>query len=79
MTALYCMTARVDTLDALDSLQALKDADELKSKLLFSVVVVRKEILNKFIFHNIFQCINHFSYHKFAVKQLIKVLFINRY
>ncbi|XP_054167296.1 uncharacterized protein LOC128964685 [Oppia nitens] len=32
--------ARVDTLDALDSLQALKDADELKSKLLFSVVVL---------------------------------------
>ncbi|CAG2109969.1 unnamed protein product [Medioppia subpectinata] len=32
--------ARVDTLDALDSLQALRDADELKSKLLFSVVVL---------------------------------------
>jgi hypothetical protein len=33
--------ARVDTLDALDSLSQLRDADELKSKLLFSVVVVR--------------------------------------
>jgi hypothetical protein len=32
--------ARVDTLDALDALPSLKDADELKSKLLFSVVVV---------------------------------------
>lgn len=32
--------ARVDTLDSLDSLPQLKDADELKSKLLFSVVVV---------------------------------------
>ena len=37
------MTARVDTLEALDSLQALSDFDELKSKLLFSVVVVRNE------------------------------------
>ncbi|RWS27933.1 uncharacterized protein B4U80_10933 [Leptotrombidium deliense] len=32
--------ARVDTLDALDSLHPLKDAEELKSKLLFSVVVL---------------------------------------
>ena len=32
--------ARVDTLDALDSLPQLQDADELKSKLLLSVVVV---------------------------------------
>lgn len=33
--------ARVDTLDALDSLPQLKDADDLKAKLLFSLVVVR--------------------------------------
>lgn len=32
--------ARVDTLDALDSIPQLRDADELKSKLLFSVVVL---------------------------------------
>lgn len=32
--------ARVDTLDALDALPDLKNAEELKSKLLFSVVVV---------------------------------------
>lgn len=32
--------ARVDTLDALDELPDLKNAEELKSKLLFSVVVV---------------------------------------
>ncbi|XP_065287165.1 uncharacterized protein [Dermacentor albipictus] len=32
--------ARVDTLDALDAIPQLRDADELKSKLLFSVVVL---------------------------------------
>ncbi|XP_074599528.1 uncharacterized protein LOC141853908 [Brevipalpus obovatus] len=32
--------ARVDTLDSLNSLSQLKDADELKSKLLFSLVVL---------------------------------------
>ena len=32
--------ARLDTLDALDELKELNDADELKNKLLFSVVVV---------------------------------------
>merc|ERR1712106_142265 len=32
--------ARLDTLDALDELKELSDADELKNKLLFSVVVV---------------------------------------
>ncbi|KAJ1525255.1 hypothetical protein ONE63_010079 [Megalurothrips usitatus] len=32
--------ARVDTLDALDALPALRDATELKSKILFSVVVL---------------------------------------
>ncbi|CAL4109606.1 unnamed protein product, partial [Meganyctiphanes norvegica] len=32
--------ARVDTLDALDALPDLKNAEELKSKLLFSVVVL---------------------------------------
>lgn len=35
--------ARVDTLDSLDLIEQLKDADELKSKLLFSVVVVSIE------------------------------------
>ena len=34
--------ARVDALDALDNLPPLKDADELKSKILFSVVVVSR-------------------------------------
>ena len=34
--------ARVDALDALDNLPQLKDADELKSKILFSVVVVSR-------------------------------------
>ena len=37
--------ARVDTLDSLDLIEHLKDADELKSKLLFSVVVVSIEYL----------------------------------
>ncbi|XP_054709547.1 uncharacterized protein LOC129219246 [Uloborus diversus] len=32
--------ARVDTLDALDALPPLKDADELKTKILFSVIVL---------------------------------------
>ena len=32
--------ARLDTLDALDEIKELSDADELKNKLLFSVVVV---------------------------------------
>jgi hypothetical protein len=32
--------AKVDTLDALDILEELKGAEELKSKILFSVVVV---------------------------------------
>ncbi|GFQ72879.1 MIEAP domain-containing protein, partial [Trichonephila clavata] len=32
--------ARVDTLDALDALVPLKDADELKTKILFSVIVL---------------------------------------
>lgn len=36
---LYSM-ARLDTLDDLDSIPELADANELKSKLLFSVVVV---------------------------------------
>lgn len=34
--------ARVDTLDALDNLPQLSNAAELKSKILFSVIVVRK-------------------------------------
>ena len=34
--------ARVDALDSLDNLPALKDADEIKSKILFSVVVVSR-------------------------------------
>jgi len=37
--ALYAQ-AKVDTLDALDILEELKGAEELKSKILFSVVVV---------------------------------------
>lgn len=42
--------ARVDTLDALDSLPQLRDADELKSKLLFSVVVVSVGRLTQLLF-----------------------------
>ena len=38
--ALYAQ-ARVETMDALDALPYLANADELKSKLLYSVVVVR--------------------------------------
>lgn len=38
--AMYAQ-ARIDTLDALEKLPQLSDCDELKSKLLFSVVVVR--------------------------------------
>ncbi|RWS03371.1 uncharacterized protein B4U79_12865 [Dinothrombium tinctorium] len=41
--------ARVDTLDALDSLHQLKDAEELKSKLLFSVVVLAFRSVQKTI------------------------------
>ena len=33
--------ARLDTLDALDKLGELRQAEELKSKLLFSIIVVR--------------------------------------
>lgn len=40
---LYSM-ARLDTLDDLDSIGELRDANELKSKLLFSVVVVSVRI-----------------------------------
>ena len=32
--------SRIETLECLDKLEGLRDADELKSKLLFSVVVV---------------------------------------
>ena len=32
--------SRLDTLDALDNLRELSDAEDLKSKLLFSVIVV---------------------------------------
>lgn len=39
--ALYAQ-GRVETMDALDALQDLVEADELKSKLLFSVIVVRR-------------------------------------
>ena len=41
--------ARLDTLDALDELKELSDADELKNKLLFSVVVVCIWLLPKII------------------------------
>lgn len=37
--ALYAQT-RVEAMDALDALPELVEADELKSKLLFSVIVV---------------------------------------
>jgi hypothetical protein len=37
--ALYSQ-ARIDALDALDSIREMSDAEDLKSKLLFSVVVV---------------------------------------
>ena len=33
--------ARLDTLDALDRMMELRQAEELKSKLLFSIIVVR--------------------------------------
>lgn len=39
--------ARVDTLDSLDLIEQLKDADELKAKLLFSVVVVSDDIFKQ--------------------------------
>jgi hypothetical protein len=39
--------ARVDALDSLDNLPALKDADELKSKILFSVVVVSRPAVTR--------------------------------
>ena len=35
--------ARLDTLDALDRMTELRQAEELKSKLLFSIIVVRRE------------------------------------
>ena len=35
--------ARLDTLDALDRMTELRQAEELKSKLLFSIIVVRKK------------------------------------
>lgn len=41
------LQARVETMDALDEIPELASADELKSKLLFSVVVVKPEN-NKF-------------------------------
>jgi len=41
--------ARLDTLDALDELKELSDADELKNKLLFSVVVVCMTALTLFV------------------------------
>lgn len=41
--ALYAQ-GRVETMDALDALPDLAEADELKSKLLFSVIVVSKVV-----------------------------------
>ena len=52
--------ARVDTLDALDGLPQLRDADELKSKLLFSVVVVSS--------------INLINYSKFKLNSYFSVI-----
>lgn len=40
--------SRVETLDYLDKLEELRGADELKSKLLFSVIVVKKKRVNWF-------------------------------
>jgi hypothetical protein len=45
--ALYAQ-ARVETMDALDALPYLANADELKSKLLYSVVVVRRFYMIRF-------------------------------
>jgi Mitochondria-eating protein len=42
--------AKVDTLDALDILDELKGAEELKSKILFSVVVVSFHLLNLLLY-----------------------------
>lgn len=36
---------RIDALDALDSMREISNADDLKSKLLFSVIVVRRNAL----------------------------------
>lgn len=41
--------ARVDALDSLDNLAPLKDADELKSKILFSVVVVSRPAVTRLV------------------------------
>ena len=48
--------ARLDTLDALDRMTELRQAEELKSKLLFSIIVVRKAefmtmISSQFVFY----------------------------
>ena len=37
--------SRVETLDCLDKLEELRGADELKSKLLFSVIVVKHIVI----------------------------------
>lgn len=46
--------ARVDALDALHTLPQLREATELKSKILFSVVVVR------LTHQNFFLCFHHY-------------------
>jgi hypothetical protein len=48
--------ARIDTLDALDSIREMSDAEDLKSKLLFSVVVVcrKYQYLNNLKFLSFF-------------------------
>ena len=38
---------RLDTLDDLDAIEELKDASELKNKLLFSVVVVSQSCIDR--------------------------------
>ena len=43
--------ARLDTLDALDRMTELRQAEELKSKLLFSIIVVRKEDFMMILFY----------------------------
>jgi hypothetical protein len=48
--------ARLDALDALDTIKELEDAAELKNKLLFSVVVVSYSWISKYILPNFTKC-----------------------
>lgn len=65
--------ARVDTLDALDGLSQLRNSDELKSKLLFSVVVVSRKVHSlhvtslisafNFLTHLLLSSLSYLSWH----------------